>query len=190
MRRTGPGDPPKITERPRNQAVKAGGTAAFYCDARGDPEPTIVWRKNGKKVSSTQSRYLVQSYPGGSMLRIEPVKQGRDDATYECVAENGVGDAVSAEATLNVYEETFKIGLKLKLPTLVFLLNSPINFPFSSTKYLADSINSGSLDGRQVDGGNWNYVPALIDAGDEAATTTGSRGLLFALSICALYLIK
>lgn len=97
-------DPPKITEPPRNQNVRAGVIAAFYCEARGDPTPTIVWRKNGKRVSSTQSRYLVQDYPGGSMLRIEPVRAIRDDATYECVAENGVGDAVSAEAQLTVYE--------------------------------------------------------------------------------------
>lgn len=41
---------------------------------------------------------------GQSILRIEPVRAGRDDAPYECVAENGVGDAVSAEATLSVYE--------------------------------------------------------------------------------------
>lgn len=39
-----------------------------------------------------------------SILRIEPVRAGRDDAPYECVAENGVGDAVSAEASLTVYE--------------------------------------------------------------------------------------
>lgn len=39
-----------------------------------------------------------------SLLRIEPVRAGRDDAPYECVAENGVGDAVSAQATLTVYE--------------------------------------------------------------------------------------
>lgn len=41
---------------------------------------------------------------GISMLRIEPVRAGRDDAPYECIAENGVGDAVSAEAALTVYE--------------------------------------------------------------------------------------
>lgn len=53
----------------------------------------------------TQSRYTVLEQPGGvSILRIEPVRAGRDDAPYECVAENGVGDAVSADATLTVYE--------------------------------------------------------------------------------------
>ena len=41
------------------------------------------------------------------MLRIEPVRAGRDDSVYECVAENGVGDAVSNEATLTVYERKY-----------------------------------------------------------------------------------
>lgn len=44
------------------------------------------------------------SQPGFSMLRIETVRHGRDGATYECVAENGVGDPVYAKATLTVYD--------------------------------------------------------------------------------------
>ncbi|XP_044270220.1 tyrosine-protein phosphatase Lar isoform X6 [Tribolium madens] len=97
--------PPEITTKPRNLQVKAGGIAAFYCAARGDPRPVIQWKKNGKKVSGSQTRYQVKEFPdGGSILRIEPVKAGRDDANYECVAENGVGDAVNADATLVVFE--------------------------------------------------------------------------------------
>lgn len=99
-------DPPEIVKRPANQAVRVGGVASFFCSARGDPVPSIVWRKNGKKVPGTQSRYSVTQIDGLSILRIEPVRAGRDDAPYECVAENGVGDAVSAEATLTVYEGT------------------------------------------------------------------------------------
>ncbi|KAL4719362.1 hypothetical protein ACJJTC_011829 [Scirpophaga incertulas] len=45
-------DPPEITIRPRNLQVRAGGVAAFYCAARGDPMANIQWRKNGKRVSS------------------------------------------------------------------------------------------------------------------------------------------
>ncbi|XP_065160082.1 tyrosine-protein phosphatase Lar isoform X3 [Atheta coriaria] len=98
-------DPPEIVMKPRNMQVKAGGIASFYCAARGDPPPSIQWRKNGKRVSGSQSRYQVRDFPdGGASLRIEPVKASRDDATYECVAENGVGDAVSSEATLVVFE--------------------------------------------------------------------------------------
>lgn len=96
--------PPEIIKKPLNQGVRVGGVASFYCAARGDPPPSIVWRKNGKKVSGSQSRYTVIEDGGVSILRIEPVRAGRDDAPYECVAENGVGDAVSADATLTVYE--------------------------------------------------------------------------------------
>ncbi|EDS38757.1 receptor tyrosine phosphatase type r2a [Culex quinquefasciatus] len=96
--------PPEIIRKPSNQGVRVGGVATFFCGARGDPAPNIVWRKNGKKIMGTQSRYSVIESNGVSMLRIEPVRAGRDDAPYECMAENGVGDAVSAEATLTVYE--------------------------------------------------------------------------------------
>ncbi|XP_041778522.1 tyrosine-protein phosphatase Lar isoform X3 [Anopheles merus] len=96
--------PPEIIKKPVNQGVRVGGVATFFCAARGDPQPTVIWRKNSKKIMMTQSRYTVYDANGVSMLRIEPVRAGRDDAPYECVAENGVGDAVSAEATLTVYE--------------------------------------------------------------------------------------
>lgn len=60
---------------------------------------------NTPPLTGTQSRYTVLEQPGGiSILRIEPVRAGRDDAPYECVAENGVGDAVAADATLTIYE--------------------------------------------------------------------------------------
>jgi hypothetical protein len=51
----------------------------------------------------------VQESGGGSLLRIEPVRAGRDEAPYECVAENGVGDPVTAEAMLTVYEGKSKL---------------------------------------------------------------------------------
>lgn len=54
--------------------------------------------------AESQSRYVVHQYENGALLRIEPVKPGRDNTVYECLAENGVGDAVSAEATLTGYE--------------------------------------------------------------------------------------
>ncbi|KAF3429132.1 hypothetical protein E2986_09682 [Frieseomelitta varia] len=96
--------PPTILVRPQSQQVKAGGIASFYCTAEGAPPPQIHWRKNGKRVSQSQSRYLVHNYENGALLRIEPVRPIRDNTLYECLAENGVGDAVSAEAQLRVYE--------------------------------------------------------------------------------------
>ncbi|KAG8238317.1 hypothetical protein J437_LFUL006840, partial [Ladona fulva] len=56
-------NPPEITVRPKDQQVRGGGIASFVCAADGDPTPTLQWRKNGKRISSTQSRYLVQEIP-------------------------------------------------------------------------------------------------------------------------------
>ena len=49
--------PPVIREAPREQIVRAGGTAAFLCITTGDPTPHITWRKNGNKISLSTSRY-------------------------------------------------------------------------------------------------------------------------------------
>lgn len=71
---------------------------------------TILYTRSSPTLyisPGTQSRYSVIESNGVSMLRIEPVRAGRDDAPYECMAENGVGDAVSAEATLTVYERKY-----------------------------------------------------------------------------------
>ena len=50
----------------------------------------------------------MHNYENGALLRIEPVRPIRDNTLYECLAENGVGDAVSAEAQLRVYEGKWK----------------------------------------------------------------------------------
>ena len=49
-------------------------------------------------------RYLIGDFAGGSLLRIDPVRKKREGGTYECVAENGVGDEVSVDAQLSVYD--------------------------------------------------------------------------------------
>ncbi|XP_035214536.1 tyrosine-protein phosphatase Lar-like [Stegodyphus dumicola] len=96
--------PPRIETSPQNQTVLNNGVASFVCAAVGNPKPLIEWRKNGKRV--TTQRYTVQEMPNGSVLRIDPVKHGRDEATYECVAENGVGEPVRALASLRVLSES------------------------------------------------------------------------------------
>lgn len=103
FRPTSAEDPPRIEEYPHDQTVASGGIASFVCTAVGNPKPQIEWRRNGKRV--TTQRYAVQDMPNGSVLRIEPVRPGRDNATYECVAENGVGEPVRALASLTVLPE-------------------------------------------------------------------------------------
>ncbi|KAL7295206.1 hypothetical protein TKK_0011512 [Trichogramma kaykai] len=99
-----PTGPPRFLGKPQSLKVKAGGIASFFCSASGSPPPQIHWRKNGRKITQTQSRFMVHPYDNGTLLRIEPVRTGRDSIEYECLAENGVGDAVTATATLTVHE--------------------------------------------------------------------------------------
>lgn len=101
-------EPPEIIARPFNQFARVNNVATFYCEAKGDPQPAITWRKNGKRISSTQSRYTITDLSGASMLRIEPLRSGRDEAPYECAAENNVGSD-KAEALLAVYEGEWEI---------------------------------------------------------------------------------
>lgn len=99
-------DPPEITLKPNSQQVRHGGSVSFYCAARGDPSPQLFWRKNEKRISENVSRYQMTNFTGNglTLLKIDPVRINRDNATYECIAENGVGDPVIAKATLIVYE--------------------------------------------------------------------------------------
>lgn len=98
-------NPPEIERPPQSVSVKAGGIASFYCYATGEPAPNFIWKKNGKKLRYTDSRYLMSDFDGGSLLRIEPVRKNKEAGNYECVAENGNGDPVIANATLTVFEE-------------------------------------------------------------------------------------
>lgn len=100
-------DPPQFEERPRDQRVMSDRVASFTCRATGSPEPKIQWRKNNRKINGN-ARLLVLQVPGGSILRIEPVKFGRDDATYECVVENAAGDTIKASAKLEVLTDDRK----------------------------------------------------------------------------------
>ena len=56
-------DPVEIDRPPQSQSVKSGGTAAFYCYASGQPTPSFTWKKNGKKLRYTDSRYDVSANP-------------------------------------------------------------------------------------------------------------------------------
>lgn len=99
-----PVDPAIITESPNDIYVKAGGIAALRCVATGDPTPTISWLRNGHRLEDGQSRIQIYDFPGGSVLRIEPVRKKRDDYTFKCVARNNVGEPAISEAKIKVLD--------------------------------------------------------------------------------------
>ncbi|XP_013859796.1 receptor-type tyrosine-protein phosphatase delta isoform X22 [Austrofundulus limnaeus] len=115
--------PPKFLRTPTDQTGVQGGVASFICQATGDPRPKIVWNKKGKKVSNQRFEVVIEFDDGsGSVLRIQPLRTPRDEAIYECVASNGVGET-SATTRLTVLREdqlppgfpTIDMGPQLKV---------------------------------------------------------------------------
>lgn len=85
---------------PTDTKVAAGETALLLCGApRGYPEPTLVWKKDGKSMDVDGRRIRVMD---GGNLMIADVRQ-HDEGKYQCVAHNLVGSRESPEATLRVY---------------------------------------------------------------------------------------
>ncbi|XP_074601531.1 tyrosine-protein phosphatase Lar isoform X2 [Brevipalpus obovatus] len=95
--------PAQIITPIRNQTVAADRTAFFVCIATGDPKPKIHWRKNGKVLS--KSSHQITENSSQSVLRIDSPKPGRNNGTYECIAENGVGEPARSQAVLKVIPE-------------------------------------------------------------------------------------
>lgn len=94
--------PPKITQAPRHKKVAEEGTVSFICKASGDPAPSFHWERVGKKINDRRNRYEINDAPHISVLRIKPVKANKDNATFTCVANNGLGEA-RADASLTIY---------------------------------------------------------------------------------------
>ncbi|XP_057711082.1 receptor-type tyrosine-protein phosphatase delta isoform X20 [Corythoichthys intestinalis] len=114
--------PPKFLRTPNDQTGVQGGVASFICQATGDPRPKIVWNKKGKKVSNQRFEVIEFDDGSGSVLRIQPLRTPRDEAIYECVASNSVGE-ISATTRLTVLREdqlppgfpTIDMGPQLKV---------------------------------------------------------------------------
>ncbi|XP_042584773.1 receptor-type tyrosine-protein phosphatase delta-like isoform X25 [Cyprinus carpio] len=115
--------PPKFLRTPNDQTGVQGGVASFICQASGDPRPKIVWNKKGKRVSNQRFEVVIEFDDGsGSVLRIQPLRTPRDEAIYECVASNSVGET-SATTRLTVLREdqlppgfpTIDMGPQLKV---------------------------------------------------------------------------
>ncbi|XP_026070645.1 receptor-type tyrosine-protein phosphatase delta-like isoform X44 [Carassius auratus] len=114
--------PPKFLRTPNDQTGVQGGVASFICQATGDPQPKIVWNKKGKRVSNQRFEVIEFDDGSGSVLRIQPLRTPRDEAIYECVASNSVGET-SATTRLTVLREdqlppgfpTIDMGPQLKV---------------------------------------------------------------------------
>ncbi|KAM6933834.1 roundabout homolog 1 isoform 6-T6 [Xenentodon cancila] len=87
---------PSFVRRPGSQVVLVDQSVEFRCEARGDPVPTVRWRKDDGELP--KGRYEIRE---DHTLKIRRLTSA-DVGSYTCVAENMVGKA-EASATLTVH---------------------------------------------------------------------------------------
>ncbi|XP_034024256.1 LOW QUALITY PROTEIN: roundabout homolog 1 [Thalassophryne amazonica] len=87
---------PSFVRRPGSQVVLVDQSVEFRCEARGDPVPTVRWRKDDGDLP--KGRYEIRE---DHTLKIRRLTSA-DVGSYTCVAENMVGKA-EASATLTVH---------------------------------------------------------------------------------------
>uniref|UniRef100_A0A667WFS5 Roundabout guidance receptor 1 n=1 Tax=Myripristis murdjan TaxID=586833 RepID=A0A667WFS5_9TELE len=87
---------PSFVRRPGSQVVLVDQSVEFRCEARGDPVPTVRWRKEDGELP--KGRYEIRE---DHTLKIRRLTSA-DVGSYTCVAENMVGKA-EASATLTVH---------------------------------------------------------------------------------------
>lgn len=73
----------------------------LFCNATGNPVPTISWIINGFSLDTNNSSRMNLSYEG-KQLTIKNVRR-TDSALYRCVAENSLGNVTSHNTTLEVH---------------------------------------------------------------------------------------
>ena len=86
-----------IDEPPKDVIALINETAELRCVAKGDPQPTVTWKKDGSALDISNSRFHPKS---SGTLQISNAKKS-DSGRYVCIASNVHGKQ-NESATLRV----------------------------------------------------------------------------------------
>jgi hypothetical protein len=91
-----------IVQGPEDAALSIGQTVHFRAHYFGNPEPRVIWLKNGVRIAHNEEggRVSIKTYSGESTLIVRDLR-GDDSGKYEIVIENEVGND-AAVASLGV----------------------------------------------------------------------------------------
>ncbi|XP_022799390.1 muscle, skeletal receptor tyrosine protein kinase-like, partial [Stylophora pistillata] len=87
-----------ITTHPNNVTKREGENVTLYCNATGNPLPTLSWTKDGSNISNNPR---ISFSEGKNQLTITNAKRV-DSGAYRCVANNSLGNDTSSAAVVNV----------------------------------------------------------------------------------------
>ena len=94
-------DKPAFITYPRSQTVREGDNVTIFCDATGNPKPTISWTIDGLTLNITvHPRISLTS--DNKQLTVKNVNRTDSHHKYRCQANNIVETITSDPASLNV----------------------------------------------------------------------------------------
>lgn len=94
---------PKTIVHPQNITTKEGGNLTIYCNATGNPDPTVSWTKDGSLI---RRNLRITMSADGKQLTITNASAS-DSGEYRCTAVNSIGKYASIASTVNVQCKCF-----------------------------------------------------------------------------------
>ena len=93
--------PPSFSNTSQSELrLMSGEPASIFCKARGEPSPTITWRRSNGNTINLQHRGS-QPKSIGSVLQLGKLTP-RDSGDYLCIAKNDYPPAIVKKIRLNV----------------------------------------------------------------------------------------
>ncbi|XP_032877568.1 peroxidasin homolog isoform X1 [Amblyraja radiata] len=94
-----------FTNRPADQTVAVGTDVQIPCSARGSPDPTLTWSKDGIQVTESGKFHIGSE----GFLTIRDVGSG-DGGQYECIARNNIDHSVASMVLTVVVPDIVRSG--------------------------------------------------------------------------------
>ena len=91
-------DQPEIITHPKNVTVEEGLPMTLFCNATGNPPPTLSWTKDGSPLNDTQG---ITFSGDNETLSIASINRS-ESGNYRCVARNGLEHDLSNPAKVDV----------------------------------------------------------------------------------------
>ena len=92
-------DQPEIITHPKNVTVEEGLPMTLFCNATGNPPPTLSWTKDRSPINNNQG---IPFSGDNETLSIASINRS-ESGNYRCVARNGLGNYSSNPAKVDVH---------------------------------------------------------------------------------------
>ncbi|KAL3888119.1 hypothetical protein ACJMK2_000499, partial [Sinanodonta woodiana] len=138
------------------QYVKPGSSAQERCQAGGDPKPTYTWKKDGVQLS-TDENYEINSTTGD--IKIKSVTAVSGEGTYQCLAHNSQGTALSGFWEVKEADLTVSSMARTTSPTM----NEYSYFSFPCEHHQPSSVPASKFDWLVGPGDNTTFPMSIED---------------------------